>query len=132
MLRNMITCTLELENMRLEVEIDEHETGRALADRLPLETEMSRWGDELYGDCGISGSINLDSEMGRAREIMEIGELAYWPDGDALCVFFGHTPASTDERPRAISPVIPLGRVRGDATVLRSLPPSSNAVMCRA
>jgi hypothetical protein len=52
---------------------------------------------------------------------MEVGEIAYWPPGKALCIFFGRTPASTDERPRAASPVIPIGRVTAGLDGLRPL-----------
>jgi hypothetical protein len=56
-----------------------------------------------------------------ARAEVEVGELGYWPVGHAFCIFFGPTPASTDERPRAYSPVNILGRVLGDATQLRGV-----------
>ena len=52
---------------------------------------------------------------------MEVGELAIWPDGNALCIFFGPTPASTDEKPKAISPVNPIGMIEGDVSFLKGL-----------
>jgi hypothetical protein len=48
-----------------------------------------------------------------------VGELGYWPVGQAFCIFFGPTPVSTDERPRAYSPVNVIGRVHGDATLFK-------------
>jgi hypothetical protein len=56
-----------------------------------------------------------------ARALVEVGELGYWPVGHAFCIFFGPTPASTDERPRAYSPVNILGEVLGDATAFRAV-----------
>ncbi len=56
-----------------------------------------------------------------ARVDAEVGELGYWPMGPALCSFFGPTPASTDQNPRAYSPVTVVGRVLGDATRFRSM-----------
>jgi hypothetical protein len=67
------------------------------------------WGDEIY----FSIRVYLDLEEG--REIMELGELAYWPPGNAFCVFYGRTPASMDERPRAASAASPVGKIEGDA-----------------
>jgi hypothetical protein len=83
---------------------------------LPLEVKMSRWGDEYYG------SVDLDiPEDATARELMDVGEIAYWPPGRALCIFFGRTPVSTDERPRAASAVLPVGRVTEGLAGLKSL-----------
>jgi len=106
----------------LEVELNDSPAAQALAKALPLKFRMSRWGDEYYGSCGLKLGEDLS-----ARELMEVGELAYWPPGNALCIFFGPTPASTDDRPRAASPVIPLGRLRGDLGKLRSLSSSVSA-----
>jgi hypothetical protein len=55
---------------------------------------------------------------------MEVGELAIWPQGRALCIFFGPTPASINEEPRAISPVNPIGKIEGDVKLLKKLPAS--------
>ncbi len=57
-----------------------------------------------------------------ARADVALGELAYWPIGSAFCIFFGPTPASTGDAPRAYSPVNVFGRIKGDPAVLRSVP----------
>ncbi|MGB6680018.1 MAG: cyclophilin-like fold protein, partial [Candidatus Bathyarchaeia archaeon] len=84
-------------------------------DALPFNLPFNIWGDEIY----FSIPVHLDLEEG--REIMEVGGLAYWPTGNAFCIFYGRTPASTDERPRAASAVSPFGKIEGDATVLRQI-----------
>ena len=56
-----------------------------------------------------------------ARQVLEVGELGYWPVGRAFCIFFGPTPVSTDERPRAYSPVNILGHLLGDPLLFRSV-----------
>jgi len=58
--------------------------------------------------------------------------LGYWPVGRAFCIFFGPTPMSTDERPRAYSPVNLLGRVLGDATRFRAVPDGTTVRLERA
>jgi hypothetical protein len=100
----------------VKANLNESETARALLEQLPLRVSMSRWGDEYYGDCGLSAPL----EPG-ARAEMEVGELAYWPQGSALCIFFGPTPASVGDEPRAVSPVNPLGMIEGDVGFLKSL-----------
>ncbi|MFB6167732.1 MAG: cyclophilin-like family protein [Haloferacaceae archaeon] len=94
------------------------ETRDAIAAALPLGGEASKWGDELY----VRVPIDVPAE--EAREVVDPGAVAYWPRGNALCLFWGPTPASTDGRPRAASPVnvvataadvTPLESVRGGA-----------------
>ena len=100
----------------LEAELSEAPAAQQVAKALPLGTRMSRWGDEYYG------SVDLDiSEDATAKEVMGVGEIAYWPPGKAICIFFGRTPASTDDRPRAAAPVIPVGRVTSGLPGLKSL-----------
>jgi hypothetical protein len=61
-----------------------------------------------------------------------VGELGYWPPGTAFCIFYGRTPASTDERPRAASPVNIIGTVTGDATVFRTVSSGARVRLERA
>jgi hypothetical protein len=74
------------------------------------------WGDEIYFEIPV-----MASQSAEARVEMEVGELAYWPVGHAFCIFFGPTPVSVDEQPRAYSPVNILGRVTGDATRFKAV-----------
>jgi hypothetical protein len=108
--------SIEIEGQSLTAELNDSEAAKKLVGALPLRLRMSRWGDEYYGSCGLS--IVLDDS---AREVLEVGEIAYWPPGSALCLFFGPTPASTDGRPRAASEVVPLGRITGGAETLKTL-----------
>lgn len=79
---------------------------------------MTRWGEEYYGDIGEPlGAI----EESGAREEVEVGEIAWWPPGNAFCIFFGPTPASIDEKPRAASAVNPVGIIEGDLAALKDL-----------
>ena len=114
--------TITISSQSFSAELNDSPASQAIAGALPLSVRMSRWGDEYYGDCGLS--LKADST---ARELMEVGELAYWPAGSALCIFFGPTPASTDDRPRAASAVIPLGKIVGDLSALKSFGSSVTA-----
>jgi len=80
----------------------------ALTGALPFHSVVHRWGEEIYFDA----PFHADRE-GDARADMEVGEVAYWPDGDAIALFFGPTPASVGDKPRAYSPCNLLGRVQG-------------------
>ncbi|MBI2132478.1 MAG: hypothetical protein HYT99_06645 [Candidatus Tectomicrobia bacterium] len=93
----------------------------------PIRGRASVWGEEIYFPIPLQA---LQEEG--AREEMEAGEIAYWPPGSAFCIFFGPTPASTGDAPRAASPVNPLGRIEGDATLFKKVRPGAQARLERA
>ena len=107
---------ITIDDIVLKAELDDSASAQALLAILPSTLNLSRWGNEYYGNCGIK--VGQDET---AREIMAVGELAIWPPGNALCIFFGPTPASTDDRPRAASPVNPVGRLLSDVKPLNTL-----------
>lgn len=80
-------------------------TWRAVKNALPVEGRANRWGEELYFDIPVS------EEEEAAYEEVPRGTVAFWPRGNALCIFWGPTPASDGEEPRAASPVNPFGMV---------------------
>lgn len=91
------------------------ETADAIWEALPLEARANRWGDEIY----FATPVRLGSEDG--QEVVEVGDLAYWPPGNAFCIFWGPTPASRGSEIRPASAVNVLGRIDGDATVFSSV-----------
>jgi hypothetical protein len=97
-------------------ELDASPTAQAIWEALPFEASASRWGDEVYFEI----PVQLDEAAG-ARQVMRIGELGYWPVGSAFCIFFGRTPASEGDEPRAYSNVNPFGQLQGDATVFAAV-----------
>ncbi len=88
-------------------------TGHAILDALPIHSRGNKWGDEIYFSIPVSVPIE------NPQEEVEVGDLAFWPPGNGFCIFFGRTPASTSEKPRAASPVNVFGRISGDATIFR-------------
>jgi hypothetical protein len=111
-----IPIKIKIGTLELSAELNDSPTAIKLMSLLPVELNMSRWGDEYYGDCGIKTALSQDS-----RDIMEVGELAVWPAGNALCIFFGPTPASKGNEPRAVSPVNPVGRLLDSPDALKKL-----------
>jgi hypothetical protein len=118
-----ITCG----KIYLTAELDDSPTAQAIWKALPLRGRANRWGDEIY----FTIPLELPAEKG-ARQDMEMGELGYWPQGPAFCIFFGPTPVSAGDKPRAYSPVNPFGRVLGDATALRAVADGEPVVVERA
>ena len=96
-----VTCTASLSPNR---------TARAIWNALPIEGRANRWGDEIYFE------IPVDLAEDDGREEVELGDLAYWPPDNALCIFWGATPASRGLEPRAASAVNVFGRIDRGAT----------------
>jgi hypothetical protein len=99
------------------------ETRSAIADALPVEGSATRWGDELYVRIPADAPVEAN-----ARAEVEPGTVAYWPQGSALCLFWGPTPASTGSEPRAASPVNVVARL-DDITPLSDLPDGAGATV---
>ena len=82
---------------------------------LPIQSVVNRWGDEIYFEI----PVKLPSED--ATFDLKVGDIGYWPEGACLCLFFGKTPASIDERPRPASEVNIVGTFSASPETLRKL-----------
>jgi hypothetical protein len=95
-------------------ELNESPTAALIWEALPIEGEGNRWGEEIYFAIPVKADID-DS----AREVVERGDLGYWPQGHALCIFFGPTPVSQGDEIRPASPVNLVGRITGDLQIFK-------------
>ncbi|MBN2099956.1 MAG: hypothetical protein JW753_10225 [Dehalococcoidia bacterium] len=100
--------------VEIQAGLNNTETAKALIKILPIEARANIWGDEIYFDVPLRIGIE------NGKEVVEMGDVAYWPDGPSLCLFFGRTPASRGNEIRAASPVTVLGRIIGDPEVLKA------------
>jgi hypothetical protein len=110
-----------------EAVLNDSPTATKIWEALPLEARGNTWGAEIYFSIPVEAKQEKD-----AREVVAVGELAYWPPGTAFCIFFGRTPASTDDRPRAASAVNIIGKVRGDATAFQAVASGTRVRLERA
>ena len=94
-------------------ELNDTRTAQAIWETLPIKGRVNLWGDEIY----FSIPLNLELELG--QELVSIGDLGYWPQGNAFCIFFGPTPISQGDEIRPASPVTVFGKVIGDATAFK-------------
>ena len=111
----------------VEATLNNSPTATQIWEALPIEGRSNTWGHEIYFSIPVEAKLEKE-----AREIVSVGELGYWPPGTAFCIFFGRTPASTDDRPRAASPVNILGRIQGDATVFTAVSSGTRVRLERA
>ena len=105
---------IEVGGMTLYAVLNESRTAHELWEVLPVTGRGSFWGKEIYFDVGcLLSPTNPDPAV-------DVGAVAYWAPGTSLCLFWGPTPASTDERPMAASPVTVAGRLE-DPLALESV-----------
>lgn len=89
--------------------LDASPCAKKLYEALPIEGRASLWGDEVY----FAVPVDCELEPGAGAEV-EAGALGYWPAGQAFCIFFGPTPASSGDAPVAAGPVNPIGKILGE------------------
>jgi hypothetical protein len=95
----------------IEAELYDTPTAQKISRALPLNASFNTWGDEIYFPIPVTSELEED-----AREVVEVGDLGYWPPGKAFCIFFGQTPMSRPGEIRPASAVNIVGKIKGDAT----------------
>ncbi len=94
---------------------EENLTALAIWKALPIEGRANTWGDEIY----FSIPLSLESE--NPKEVVEEGDLGYWPPGNAFCIFFGPTPVSRGDEIRPSSPVNVFGKIVGNPRIFKTV-----------
>lgn len=87
---------------------------------LPIDASANTWGDEIYF------SIPVEAEEEDGRDVVELGDLGYWPPGNAFCIFYGRTPLSRGDEIRPASPVTVIGRVDGSLSAFKQASPGDS------
>ena len=111
----MSQIKIEFEKISIEADLNNSETANRIKKILPLSNSINTWGDEIYF------SIDVDDPEIDPKEVVELGDIAYWPPGNAFCIFFGLTPASKNDDIRPASPVNVIGKILGDLEILKSV-----------
>ena len=101
--------------LELEAWLNETKTATKVFEALPIISTVNTWGDEIYF------TIPVDAKPEDAKELVNLGDIAYWPPGKAMCIFFGKTPISRGDEIRPASPVNIIGKVEGDYKLFKKV-----------
>ena len=107
-----------------EAELNESATAKVIWQALPLEGLANIWGEEIYFRIPVSHDLAPD-----AKEVVQLGDLGYWPQGQAFCIFFGATPISGPGEIRPASAVNVVGRLLDDPTKFLSVHAGTSVLM---
>jgi hypothetical protein len=114
-------------SLRVEIELLDTPTARALIDALPFESSAQTWGEEVYFATPVKAALERD-----ARQVVEPGTVCFWTEGDAIALPYGRTPISQDERPKLASRCNVLGRLEGNPRELAKVRPGEKITVSRA
>ena len=120
------TMKIEIGAVVAEAELNETRTARLIWDGLPVSAQVNTWGEEIYFE------IPVKADLEDAVDLVNIGDIGYWPRGSAFCIFFGPTPLSRGNEIKPASPVNPVGKIRGDALIFRSVTDGESIRLSRA
>tara|TARA_Y100001960_G_scaffold334160_1_gene446072 strand:+ start:20563 stop:20964 length:402 start_codon:yes stop_codon:yes gene_type:complete len=104
---------INLSNITLYGYLEINDFTKKIISKFPLESDIQFWGDEIYFPISI-----YENPSENLREVVNKGDIAYWPPGNAFCIFWGPTPMSKKEEIRPASPVKVIGYMDSDPTSL--------------
>lgn len=116
MLGNARRIRMTVGSVQLVVELKPNKTADEIYAALPVEAPLNVWGDEFY--FKLPG---VKDHRETATSQVKVGDVAFWGAGQVVAIFFGRTPMSMGPDPVPADRVNIVGKVIGDATVLRQV-----------
>jgi hypothetical protein len=113
-------------SLTLDADLLDTPTAKAVLAKLPYETRVMTWGEEIYFDVPVDTPRETD-----ARAVVTPGEVAYWPDGPCIALGYGRTPISKDDETRLASPCNIFGKLMGDAKSLAKVKAGARVTVTR-
>ena len=117
---------INIDQINLSATLNDSSTAQLIWDSLPIEGVLNVWGKEIYFSTPIQTQTDSDS-----TDIVNQGSVAFWPPGNAVCLFWGPTPASTGDECRAASPVNIVGAINEDLEILNSVHSGTKIILSK-
>ncbi|RKY88049.1 hypothetical protein DRQ09_03470 [candidate division KSB1 bacterium] len=106
---------IKIKNIIVDAQLNETKTAEAIWQKLPIKSTVKTWGEEIYF------SIPVKEELENPVEVVKLGDLGYWPPGEAFCIFFGKTPVSTNSEIKPASAVTIVGKIKGPLDLFKNI-----------
>ena len=87
----MNSINLKFSNYTLNIKLRSTNTANAIKNILPFKSIVKTWGEEIYFEIPIEESLDLEND---AKDIINVGEIAYWIEGKCIAIGYGKTPIS--------------------------------------
>ena len=120
----MSIVTITAGNIAIRIKTLDTPTAAAIAAACPIGSSANTWGEEVYFSVPVSVPREPD-----AKAVVQAGELAYWPDGEAIAIGFGPTPISQGEEIRLASPCNIWGHALDDVKALSVVKSGANVTV---
>ena len=99
-IQNLPLIILELDD------VNSPKTVNAFIEKLPFTVDLNVWGNEIY-----TSESPITQPEENAKSLVELNDIAYWPTGKAICLFYGFTPIGKPGEITPASPVNVLGKI---------------------
>ena len=118
---------ITVKEIEMHAQLNESYTAQLIWDALPIEANLNLWGDEIYFRTEVESELEAS-----ASDVVSSGDIAYWPPGSAFCIFYGPTPASTENEIRAASAVNIIGAIIGDEEAFKQVNNGATILITKA
>jgi len=109
-----VKIKIAIKDIVLDADLFDTACAKSIEAALPIITAPNEWGDEFYFEIPVTEPLD-----DTATTSVKVGDIGYWPPGNALAIFFGPTPISKGRDPVPASAVNLVGKIKGDATMLK-------------